>query len=93
MQLQSVDLDFNYSDFGSSDKATGYERLLYDAMTGDRSLYKRADIVETGWAVVDPILTAWTHGECGLATYPAGSDGPAEADELLMRDGRRWKTL
>ena len=88
-----VDMRFNYEDYFGVEHQTGYETLLYDAMTGDRSLYKRADIVETGWAVVDPILTAWTHGECGLATYLAGSDGPAEADELLTRDGRRWRTL
>ena len=34
----------------ASNTQTGYETLLYDAMTGDRSLFKRADIVEAGWA-------------------------------------------
>ena len=88
-----VDMRFNYADYFGVEHQTGYETLLYDAMTGDRSLYKRADIVETGWAVVDPILSAWTRGECGLASYPAGSDGPAEADDLLARDGRKWRAL
>ena len=88
-----VDMRFNYEDYFGVEHQTGYETLLYDVMTGDRSLYKRADIVETGWAVVDPILSAWTHGECGLASYAAGTDGPAEADEVLARDGRSWRPL
>jgi glucose-6-phosphate 1-dehydrogenase len=88
-----VDMRFNYEDYFGVEHHTGYETLLYDAMTGDRRMYKRADIVEAGWAVVDPILKAWAHGACGLASYPAGSDGPREADELLAREGRRWRPL
>ena len=88
-----VDMRFNYEDYFGVEHHTGYETLLYDAMTGDRMLYKRADIVEGGWAVVEPILKAWTRGECGLATYAAGSDGAPEADELLAREGRRWRPL
>jgi glucose-6-phosphate 1-dehydrogenase len=88
-----VDMRFNYEDYFGVENQTGYETLLYDAMTGDRSLFKRADIVEAGWAVVDPILNAWQQGECGLTTYAAGSDGPREADDLLARDGRQWRKL
>ena len=88
-----VDMRFNYEDYFGLEEQTGYETLLYDAMTGDRSLFKRADMIEAGWAVVEPILAAWAHGECGLGTYPAGTDGPAEADQLLAREGRRWRPL
>jgi glucose-6-phosphate 1-dehydrogenase len=88
-----VDMRFNYEDYFGVEQQTGYETLLYDAMTGDRSLFKRADMVEAGWAVVDPILMAWSQGECGLEHYASGSDGPAEADQLLARDGRRWRKL
>ena len=88
-----VDMRFNYEDYFGVEQHTGYETLLYDAMTGDRSLFKRADMVEASWAVVDPILNAWARGECGLARYAAGTDGPAEADELLTREGRQWRPL
>ena len=88
-----VDMRFNYDDYFGVEHHTGYETLLYDAMTGDRMLYKRADIVEGGWAVVEPILKAWMSGECGLASYPAGSDGPREADDLLAREARQWRRL
>jgi glucose-6-phosphate 1-dehydrogenase len=62
-------------------------------MTGDRSLYKRADIIEVGWGVVDHIVQGWGEGLCGLSRYAAGSQGPAEADEMLRRDGRHWRRL
>ena len=88
-----VDLRFNYADYFGVEPQTGYETLLYDAMTGDRSLFKRADVVEAGWGVVDPIVTAWAAGSCTLETYQAGSDGPDAAAQLLTRDGRRWRPL
>jgi glucose-6-phosphate 1-dehydrogenase len=88
-----VDMRFNYEDYFGLEQHTGYETLLYDAMTGDRSLFKRADHVEAAWGIVDPILSAWAEGACDLGRYQAGSDGPAEADRLLARDGRRWRAL
>jgi len=92
MQLQSVDLDFNYSDFGPSDKATGYERLLYDAMTGDTTLFHRADMVEAAWRIATPILDVWgSIPPRDFPNYAAFSWGPAAADELIKRDNRSWR--
>jgi glucose-6-phosphate 1-dehydrogenase len=93
LSTSSVDMRFNYQDHFGAERQTGYETLLYDAMTGDRSLYKRADIVESGWAVVDAILTGWAADGNDLTTYDAGSDGPAAADRLLAREGRSWRSL
>ncbi len=90
---QPVDMRFNYEDHFGVEHQTGYETLLYDAMTGDRSLFKRADIIEAGWAVVDQILTGWGTDGSDLARYPAGSQGPVAADQLLKRDGRHWRPL
>jgi glucose-6-phosphate 1-dehydrogenase len=66
---------------------------LYDAMIGDRSLFKRADVIERGWSIVDQILQGWSGGSCPLASYAAGSSGPDEADAMLARDGRTWRPL
>jgi glucose-6-phosphate 1-dehydrogenase len=88
-----VDMSFNYEDYFGVEHQTGYETLLYDAMTGDRSLFKRADFVEAAWRVVDEILQGWSEGRCDLASYAAGSQGPAEADAMLARDGRKWRPL
>jgi glucose-6-phosphate 1-dehydrogenase len=85
---------FDYRLYFGAENRTGYETLLYDAMIGDSSLFKRADLIEAGWAIVQPILDAWTAGRGGpLHLYPAGSDGPAAADELIQRDGRSWRPL
>ena len=93
LSASAVDLRFNYDDFFGAKPKTGYETLLYDAMTGDRSLFKPADVVEAAWEVVEPILQASRHQSVPLSTYTVGSDGPAAADELLARDGRRWRSL
>jgi len=88
-----VEMRFNYEDHFGVEQKTGYETLLYDVMTGDRSLYKHADVIEAGWAVVDQIVRGWSEGRCGLTRYAAGSQGPAAADAMLARDGRRWRAV
>jgi glucose-6-phosphate 1-dehydrogenase len=94
LQLGPVRMNFSYADYFGVTPNTGYETLLYDVMTGDATLFHRADIVEAGWAAVDPILRAWDDdGDGSIAPYAAGSDGPDAADELLRRDGRAWRTL
>jgi glucose-6-phosphate 1-dehydrogenase len=63
-------------------------------MIGDATLFQRADNVEAGWRAVQPVIDAWAGGHGGApALYPAGSDGPREADDLLARDHRRWLPL
>ena len=92
MNLTQVNLDFNYSDFGPSDKATGYERLLYDAMTGDTTLFHRADTVEAAWRIATPILDVWgSIPPRDFPNYAAGAWGPPASDELMKRDGRAWR--
>jgi glucose-6-phosphate 1-dehydrogenase len=90
--LGVVRMEFKYADYFGSKPSTGYETLLYDCMTGDSTLFHRADIIETGWKIVTPILEEWEQNRHGhIPAYSAGSWGPTEADELLERDGRRWR--
>jgi glucose-6-phosphate 1-dehydrogenase len=92
MQIGTVDMSFQYADHFGSAPATGYERLLYDAMLGDQTLFQRADMVEAGWSVVQPALDVWRAlVPRSFPNYAAGSCGPPEADQLLERDGRRWR--
>ena len=78
-------------DFGDTAAATGYERLLYDSMVGDTTLFHRADMVEAAWNIATPILDVWKSlPPRNFPSYPAGSMGPAEADQLMARDGRGW---
>ncbi len=91
MKLRPVSMDFNYGASFGLRLPTAYQTLLLDAMAGDATLYPRQDIVEASWAVVQPVLDAWAERRFPFPNYPAGSWGPPEADELLARDGRRWR--
>ncbi|HEY6579245.1 MAG TPA: glucose-6-phosphate dehydrogenase [Rhizomicrobium sp.] len=94
MALESVSMDFRYTDWFKQAPAVGYETLLYDCIQGDATLFQRADQVEASWAVVDPLLEAWNAPpRDGFPNYAAGTPGPAAADELLTRDGRAWRAI
>lgn len=87
-----LDYSFPVGPFG--DHGKGYERLLHDCMLGNQTLFQRADMVEAGWQMVQPLLDAWSSGPAdSLSFYPAGSVGPKAADDLLASDGRRWRTM
>jgi glucose-6-phosphate 1-dehydrogenase len=76
IETTTVHMDFDYEEQFRAEHRTGYETLLYDAMIGDASLFKRADMIEAGWAVIQPILDAWAAGRGGeLHRYAAGSNG------------------
>ena len=94
MKLGLVNMDFDYSrDFGTS-HSTGYERLLYDCMIGDATLFQRADMVEAAWSVIEPVIDVWKALPArGFPNYASGSWGPKEADDLLERDGRAWRDI
>src|SRR6187402_2470950 len=93
--MQPVKMDFRYSTSFGKASPEAYERLLLDAMAGDATLFARRDEVEQAWAFVDTIEEAWAEKENApkLCSYPAGSWGPEEADELLARDKRSWRRL
>jgi glucose-6-phosphate 1-dehydrogenase len=94
MMLGKVDMDFCYSEYFGETTATGYETLLRDAMRGDATLFQRADHVDEGWRVVQPVLDAWEADRAdSLPLYAAGSEGPEAADALLSRDGREWNPI
>ena len=93
LTLGGVAMDFRYSDWFQAPSSTGYETLLYDVMMGDATLFQRADMVEAGWAITQPLLDEWAAGHTRVQWYEAGTHGPEAADRLLDRDGRHWLPL
>jgi glucose-6-phosphate 1-dehydrogenase len=94
LQTRMVDMHFDYRDYFGVENRTGYETLLYDAMIGDASLFKRMDMIEAGWNIIQPILDAWADGKGGgVQPYFAGTDGPEVADQLIRHDRRAWRPL
>ncbi len=95
VELKSVKMSFAYSDWFPTQQNVGYETLLYDVMIGDQTLFQRADQVEEGWRIVQPVLDAWAKVKPDdFPNYIAGTAGPAAADALLARDGgRSWRPV
>src|SRR5271157_2980206 len=94
MRLGLVNMDFDYATYFGAEHGTGYERLLRDCMAGDATLFQRADMVEAGWNVIQPVIDVWHALPArGFPNYAAGSWGPIEAEELLERDGRSWRRI
>ncbi len=94
VNMGAVDMDFNYLDHFGEQVSTGYERLLFDCMIGDATLFQRADMVEAGWSIVTPVLDVWKALPArAFPNYAAGTWGPADSDGLLGQDGRSWKNI
>jgi glucose-6-phosphate 1-dehydrogenase len=94
LDVRSVTMDFTYGSAFSVDAPEAYETLILDALQGDQSLFTRADEVEEAWSIADPIVDAWAQsGPPDFPNYEAGSWGPAEADALLEREGKRWRRI
>ena len=94
MQLSAVKMQFRYDDWFAKESNTGYEVLLYDVMIGDQTLFMRADMVEHGWRIVQPVLDAWARETPHFPNYALGSEGPQAADALIAGSGggdRAWR--
>jgi glucose-6-phosphate 1-dehydrogenase len=92
MSVRPVNMEFLYGTSFMSQSPEAYERLILDTMRGDATLFARNDEVEAAWAICDPILEAWGQETTPLPQYPAGSQGPEEANALLL-PGHRWRAI
>jgi glucose-6-phosphate 1-dehydrogenase len=94
LRVGSVDMSFEYSKYFGADAYTGYEVLLYDCMIGDATLFQRADMVEAGWTVIDPVLDVWKAlPPRKFPNYASGTWGPVESNHLLEADNRQWRKI
>ncbi len=94
MILNTVDMQFNYSDAYDHEPPEAYETLLLDVMLGDATLFMRRDQIEAAWKAIDPILQVWDNTTPpDFPDYAAGSWGPEEAEALIARDGHSWVSV
>jgi glucose-6-phosphate 1-dehydrogenase len=91
MEVRDVTMDFGYGEAFTESSPEAYERLILDVLLGDPPLFPRHEEVELSWQVVDPVVDSWAHRRDSPERYPAGSWGPASADEMLAREGRSWR--
>ncbi|HVW48683.1 MAG TPA: glucose-6-phosphate dehydrogenase [Solirubrobacterales bacterium] len=86
MQLGEAHMQFTYAEaFGNNRAALDpYERLIHDAMNGDRTLFTSSDAIERLWEISAPVL----ENPPPAVPYEPGSWGPEAMDELI--EPRRW---
>jgi glucose-6-phosphate 1-dehydrogenase len=90
MNIQPVALDFFYKTAFHVEPPEAYERLIFDAMMGDQTLFIRGDEAEAAWAVIDPIEQGWAESKQVPQPYVPGTWGPKRAMDLIELDGRSW---
>jgi len=94
IDIRNVTMDFTYGSAFQTDSPDAYETLILDALLGDASLFTRADEVEEAWSIVDPVISAWADAPApNFPNYGAGTWGPEAAEDLLAREGRRWRRI
>ncbi|HET7828412.1 MAG TPA: glucose-6-phosphate dehydrogenase [Candidatus Limnocylindrales bacterium] len=94
IDVRNVTMDFTYGSAFQVDSPDAYETLILDVLLGDASLFTRADEVEEAWGIVDPIIAAWAEmPPPEFPNYEAGTWGPEAAEDLLAREGRRWRRI
>jgi len=94
MNLNPVNMVFNYADAYDGEEPEAYETLLLDVMEGEATLFMRSDQVEAAWEVIMPIIEAWqSRPPLDFPNYSPGSWGPEDTEALIARDGHNWITL
>ena len=84
IELDQAHMDFRYRGSFGSDLIGPYERLIHDALIGDRTLFTRADGIERTWEIVEPVLRSHPT----VHEYEPGSWGPEAASRLIAP--RKW---
>ncbi len=90
MEVRDVTMDFGYGHAFTESSPEAYERLILDVLLGDPPLFPRHQEVEMSWRILDPIEKHWARSG-SPDHYPAGTWGPASADQMMARDGRAWR--
>ena len=90
MEVRDVNMNFSYSESFTEESPEAYERLILDVLLDESSLFPSNEEVELSWKILDPIIAHWAkHGT--PEDYEAGTWGPASADRMMSRTGRRWR--
>lgn len=92
--IQPVKMDFRYGSYFGKAPPEAYERLIFDCMLGDSTLFARADEVLESWKIFTPILEYWENNPPkDFPNYQSGVWGPKESEEMIERDNRKWRIL
>ncbi|GMH15104.1 hypothetical protein Nepgr_016945 [Nepenthes gracilis] len=93
MRLDRSTLNLHYAARYSKEIPDAYERLLLDAIDGERRLFIRSDELDAAWALFTPLLKEIEEKKITPEYYPYGSRGPVGAHYLAARCNVRWGDL
>lgn len=94
MILNPVDMVFSYAEAYDGKEPEAYETLLEDVISGNQTLFMRADQVEAAWKIIEPILQTWLKRQpVDFPNYAPDSWGPEDAEKLIAKDGHHWVTI
>jgi len=90
--IEHVQMDFCYRDSFTASHPDAYERVLVDALRGDKTLFATSDEILESWRITEPILQAWQANQTKLESYDNGSWGPDSSDSLASSANAEWLT-
>ncbi|XP_031385938.1 glucose-6-phosphate 1-dehydrogenase, chloroplastic-like [Punica granatum] len=93
MRLDRSNLNLHYAARYSKEIPDAYERLLLDAIEGERRLFIRSDELDAAWSLFTPVLKELEEKKIIPEYYPYGSRGPVGAHYLAARYNVRWGDL
>ncbi len=89
-ESETVQMDFCYAFKGDSVHPDAYERVLVDALRGDKTLFATSEEVIAAWEIVEQVVHAWSMSDTDMDTYAQGTWGPTAAEGLAQRAGTAW---
>jgi glucose-6-phosphate 1-dehydrogenase len=91
-EVQTVNMEFHYNKLDNQRLPSAYERLIYDSIKGDATLFARTEEVLEAWKFLTPVIEAWKNEhEVPLHGYPAGTWGPEKSDDLIEDTEMTWR--
>ncbi|ERN06312.1 hypothetical protein AMTRI_Chr06g191630 [Amborella trichopoda] len=93
MRLDRSNLNLHYAARYSKEIPDAYERLLLDAIEGERRLFIRSDELDAAWELFTPLLKEIEEKKIAPELYPYGSRGPVGAHYLAAKYNVRWGDL
>ncbi len=90
LALDTADMKFSYHQSFGGHGVDAYEKILLDILKGDQMLFNRSDELDSSWQLISDILKGWKQEKQKISVYKKGTGGPAEANELIENDGRKW---
>jgi glucose-6-phosphate 1-dehydrogenase len=91
-EVQTVNMEFHYNKLDNQRLPSAYERLIYDSIKGDATLFARTEEVLEAWKFLTPVIESWKNEhEVPLHGYPAGTWGPEKSDDLIEDQEMTWR--